>query len=81
MWGQWRKRMDRPNIPLHPVTSSAISHVGHDPLTNTLAVRFPRGVVYHVPGVTAGEAQRFLQAPSLGRHYQQFFAHRGQKAG
>lgn len=61
-------------IPLLPVSSSRFSEAGHDPTTNTLAIRFPPrksapddpGPVYHYPNVTAEDYGHFRAAESLG---------------
>ena len=61
-------------IPLRPIQSSRLAEVGHDPATNTLAVRFPPresdpdepGPVYHYPNFTADDHGAFLAAESQG---------------
>ena len=43
-----------PEITMHGVTSSQLKEIGHDPATNTLAVRFKHGgTLYHYAGVDA----------------------------
>ena len=69
----------RPSIPMHPVTSSQIHSIGHDPTTNTLAIRFTRGYgrdqrpgsLYHYANVDADTFAAFLAAESKGRHFGQ----------
>lgn len=63
----------RPNIVLHPVESSQVKAIGHDPATNTLAVQFTHGLgsIYHYPGVTAEQHQAFVGAKSIGKHFGQ----------
>lgn len=56
------------HVPETPVVSSSITHVGHDPATNTLSIRFKSGL-YHYANVTAEEHAKFLAAPSLGQHF------------
>lgn len=63
------------NIDLKPVTSSNIAAIGHDPDSNTLAVRFmPRagskwGDVWHYEGVSAKQHEALLKAESVGKHF------------
>lgn len=55
------------NITMHGVTSSQIKEIGHDPKTNTLAVRFKHGgTLYHYAGVTAEKFKQFKESESLG---------------
>lgn len=64
-------------IALQAVQSSQIHSIGHDPNTNTLAIRFYRGYgrdqrpgsLYHYANVTAEEFEAFKSAESLGRHF------------
>lgn len=43
-----------PEITMHGVTSSQVKEIGHDPATNTLAVRFSHGgTLYHYASVDA----------------------------
>jgi len=55
------------NITMHGVTSSQIKEIGHDPKTNTLAVRFNHGgTLYHYAGVDAEKFEKFKASESLG---------------
>ena len=62
-------------IPLQDVKSSQIHSIGHDPETNTLAIRFYRGYgreqrpgsLYHYANVDAAAFAAFRDAESLGR--------------
>lgn len=54
---------------LKPVSSSSISHVGHDPQTQTLTVKFANGGLYHYDGVPASEHDALMSAPSVGKHF------------
>jgi hypothetical protein len=57
-------------ITLTPVKSSQISEIGHDPATNTLAIRFNGGKkLYHYEGFTAEDFTKFKGAPSIGKHF------------
>lgn len=56
-------------IALKPVQSSSLAAVGHDPATNTLAVRFTNGSVYHYADVPAAEAEALLASPSVGAYF------------
>lgn len=66
-------------IPLQDVKSSQIHSIGHDPETNTLAIRFYRGYgreqrpgsLYHYANVDAAAFAAFRDAESLGRHFGQ----------
>lgn len=56
-------------IPREPVASSNIASIGYDAPTETLAVEFQRGHVYHYAGVSVAFLDRFKTADSLGRFY------------
>lgn len=66
------------SIELKPVTSSKIAAIGHDPDTNTLAIKFPDrpggipGPVYHYANFTRDDYVRFASAASLGSHFIRF---------
>lgn len=65
-----------PIVKLIEVQSSQIHAIGHDPETNTLAVRFKnwKGEItglYHYANVTAADFAEFQSAPSKGRHFGQ----------
>lgn len=55
-----------------PVESSNIDAVGHDPATQTLAIRFKSGLVYHYAGVSAEAHKALVEAKSIGGHFAQF---------
>lgn len=61
------------NITMTPVESSQIHSIGHDPATNTLAIRFKGkngpGSLYHYPNFNAVQFAAFQKAPSLGKHF------------
>lgn len=63
-------------IPMQPVASSNISAVGHDPDTNTMAVEFKSGGVYHYPNTTADEVAALQSAESVGAHFHRYHRHR-----
>lgn len=52
----------------HPVQSSAVRSVGHDPVTNTLEVEMASGKVYRYTDVPVQQFQALLRAPSIGQH-------------
>jgi hypothetical protein len=54
----------RSNIPMAPVKSSLVAAVGHDPDTNTLAVQFQGGNVYHYANVTPEQFEEFRSSPT-----------------
>ena len=66
-------------IELQDVQSSQIHSIGHDPESNTLAIRFYRGwgrdqvpgPLYHYANVDADTFAAFRDAESLGRHFGQ----------
>jgi len=64
-------------IQMHPVDSSAVSHVGYDPESKTMRIRFATGAVYQYPAVDPEEHQALLASSSLGRHLNQHFRSRG----
>ncbi|MBN7138962.1 KTSC domain-containing protein [Lysobacter enzymogenes] len=75
------------NIPMVEVESSQIHSIGHDPETNTLAVRFYRGFgrgkelgpLYHYENVSPDDFAQFRDAESKGRHFGRFikpFSHK-----
>ena len=56
-----------PEITMHGVTSSQVKEIGHDPATNTLAVRFSHGgTLYHYAGVDAKKFEEFKTSESMG---------------
>lgn len=58
-----------PAIVMHAVKSSQIDSMGHDPATNTLAVKFKSGgSTYHYHGVDAKKFAELKAAPSVGSH-------------
>ncbi len=59
----------KPEIPREPVASSNIDSTGYDPASETLAVQFRRGHVYHHSGVPPDLVERFAAAESKGRFY------------
>ena len=62
-----------PKINLCACESSRIAAHGHDPETNTLALRFKNksgtGPVYHYASFTAADYEAFIGAESLGKHF------------
>ena len=62
-------KVTHPVIAMSEVKSSQISHIGHCPKTNTLAVTFKGGSVYHYPEFTAAEFDKFKGAESVGKHF------------
>lgn len=67
-------------IQLVDVESSQIHSIGHDPATDTLAIRFTRGYganrgpgsLYHYANFSAAEFEAFKGAESLGKHFGQY---------
>lgn len=62
-----------PSITLEKVESSQIDSIGHDPATNTLAIRFKSksrpGSLYHYDNFTAEDFAAFSEAESIGSHF------------
>lgn len=65
-------------MKLHPVQSSQIEAIGHDPATNTLAIRFKsrakgngvvNGSTYHYSNVTKDDYMKLRTAESVGSHF------------
>jgi hypothetical protein len=59
----------RPAIALTPIQSSNISGHGYDEASQTLAVQFNSGKVYHYAGVEPGVAKDFADAESKGSFF------------
>lgn len=57
------------NIPRKPVRSSNVASVGHDAKTGTLHVGFKNGSVYEYKGVPGAEHQALVNAPSVGKYF------------
>lgn len=56
-------------IDLQHCVSSAIAAHGYDPATQTLALKFTGGGVYHYPDVSVDQYDALLRAKSVGRWY------------
>ena len=56
-------------MEMEEVASGTISHVGYDPTTQTLAVRFKHGGEYLYEGVSAEAHRALLGAESIGKHF------------
>ncbi len=54
---------------LHPVTSSNIAAIGHNPATNELHVQFKTGATHIYSGVTAEQHEAMRDAESVGKHF------------
>ena len=63
---------------MQEVKSSTITHVGHNPESKELRVRFAHGGEYLYPNVTGEEYLAFVGAKSIGQH---FHAHIRPKEG
>lgn len=60
-----------PHIPLEAVESSSLAAAGYDADTQTLAVQFKSGDIFHYPGVSMELATAFYGAESRGTFYAQ----------
>ena len=54
---------------MEAVKSSTISHVGYDPATNELRIRFTHGGEYLYRGVSPEEHAKLMAAESIGKHF------------
>lgn len=54
---------------LGPVESSAFTHVGYDPETRALRVKFHSGKTYEYRGVSAERAETLMGSASMGRYF------------
>lgn len=65
-----------PVIAMDSVESSQIAAIGHDPVTNTLAIQFTSksglGSIYHYSNFTAEDFAAFKSAESIGSHFGKF---------
>jgi hypothetical protein len=55
-------------MELTAVKSSNIDAIGHDPVNNTLHVKFKSGATYSYSGVTAGKHNALIGTESIGKH-------------
>lgn len=57
-------------MTLHPVESSAIQAIGHDPEKNVLRIAFHHsGHIYDFAGVDKKKHEALLKADSVGKHF------------
>ncbi len=56
-------------VTLHPVDSSMMSHIGHDPASRTLTILFNSGKRYDYDDVPQEVYERFLAASSQGSFF------------
>ncbi|MFM0432328.1 KTSC domain-containing protein [Paraburkholderia aspalathi] len=64
--------MEQNHITLDSIVSSQIGAIGHDPLTNTLAMQFKAkkdAPVYHYANVDAAMFEALKTAESVGKHF------------
>jgi hypothetical protein len=57
-------------VEYQQVTSKAIKRIGYDPEARILHVEFKNGGLYEYPDVPPETHQKFLNATSLGQHFQ-----------
>lgn len=53
-------------MEMREVSSSQVSHIGHDPETSTMHVKFHRGGTYEYSNVTADECAALMNCSSIG---------------
>lgn len=58
-----------PEIPLKAVTSSQIEAIGYDAPTNTLAIKFKTGGLYHYADYPQKHWDQFSAAESVGSFF------------
>lgn len=62
-----------PAISMKQIESSQIHSIGHDPVSNTLAIRFKSkgepAAPYHYQNVSADDYAAFSGAESIGSHF------------
>ncbi|HDL7813854.1 TPA: KTSC domain-containing protein [Yersinia enterocolitica] len=62
-----------PAISMKQIESSQIHSIGHDPVSNTLAIRFKSkgepAALYHYQNVSADDYAAFSGAESIGSHF------------
>lgn len=57
-------------MKLKPVSSSQISHIGHDPATSRMVVQFAKGGTRYVyENVTAEQHEALVGSESVGSHF------------
>lgn len=56
-------------MKMHPVESSMLKAVGHDPATGKMRVQFHNGAVYEHDGVPLEKFAAFTGAASAGQFY------------
>lgn len=61
------------------VKSSAVSHVGYDPATQTLRITYTSGKSYDYPETSTDDYEALLHAESVGKHINTMFAARKSK--
>lgn len=59
-------------VTTYPMRSTAIASVTYDSDAETLTVDFVNGRSYDHDGVSAEEVERFVNASSPGRHYNDY---------
>jgi hypothetical protein len=58
-------------IKMEAVTSSQLAAVGYDPESETMAIRFKNGSLYHYYHVSAEQHHALVSAESIGKHFTQ----------
>ncbi|MBS0056928.1 KTSC domain-containing protein [Yersinia sp. Marseille-Q3913] len=65
-----------PAISMKQIESSQIHSIGHDPVSNTLAIRFKSkgepAALYHYQNVSADDYAAFSGAESIGSHFYRY---------
>lgn len=66
---------------MHDVESSMMSSIGYDADTQTMAIRFTSGDLYHYENVSQATYQALAHASSKGKHFGKVIAphHKGVK--
>jgi KTSC domain len=66
-------------IALTPVTSSQIEAIGYDEPSQTLAIKFKSGGLYHYSNFTKEDWLSFASAESIGSHFYKNIKHNAAK--
>lgn len=56
-------------MKLAPVDSSQITHIGHDPESSRMVVKFKSGQLYAYDNVTPEQHEALIGAKSIGSHF------------
>lgn len=61
--------METETLTMQEVQSSTISHIGYEPTSQELRIRFKHGGEYLYKNVTEAEHAALMAAESIGKHF------------